>query len=169
MTHSAMTALLGPEFDAFLFASLEEQGNGKPTSVLSVLARLDIDPWHEAAELARMPRGDARQRLTTLLSQPAVTLELSSGPAAIAERLVKLLPRGLRSNAVSQGKAVHGHPARRWKATAKAILINVIVVAGVILAQWALTGLKLSSAGLAPTATPHAVAAKVSQASYQRR
>jgi predicted dinucleotide-utilizing enzyme len=164
-----MTALLGPEFDAFLFASLEEQGNGKPMSVLSALARLDIDPWNEAVELARMPRGDACQRLTALLSQPSVILELSSGPAAIADRLVKLLPRGFRSHAVSQGKAVHGYTAGRWKATAKAILINVIVVAGVILAQWALTGLKLSPAGLAPTATPHAVAAKVSQGRYPKR
>jgi hypothetical protein len=55
MTRSAMTALLGPEFDAFLYAPVDEEGNGVLLSVLSALARLDVDPWREAAELARMP------------------------------------------------------------------------------------------------------------------
>ena len=36
-------------------------------SVLSALARLDLDPWREAAELARMPQQTARQRLTFLI------------------------------------------------------------------------------------------------------
>jgi hypothetical protein len=68
MTHSTIPALLGPEFDAFLFASVDPEGEGASLSVLSALARLDVDPWREAAELARMPREVANQRLTSLIA-----------------------------------------------------------------------------------------------------
>src|SRR5208283_4791118 len=46
---------LKPEFESFIFASIGEDGNGTPLSVLSGLARLNIDPWLEAAELGRLP------------------------------------------------------------------------------------------------------------------
>jgi hypothetical protein len=54
------------EFDAFLFAPIGEKKNGMLLSV-SALARLDRDPWREAAELARMPNETAKQRLTSLI------------------------------------------------------------------------------------------------------
>ena len=38
-------------------------------SVLSALARLDIDPWQEAANLARLPRETATERLATLIAK----------------------------------------------------------------------------------------------------
>jgi hypothetical protein len=38
----------GSEYDDFLFASMGEDRNGLPLSVLSALARLDVDPWEEA-------------------------------------------------------------------------------------------------------------------------
>ncbi|HQT77360.1 MAG TPA: hypothetical protein PLD10_09950, partial [Rhodopila sp.] len=68
MTRSTTTALLGPEFDAFLFASVDKESNEGSFSVLSALARSDVDPWQEAAELARMPREAANQRLTSLIA-----------------------------------------------------------------------------------------------------
>jgi hypothetical protein len=43
-------AQLGPEFENFLFAPIGEDSNGMVLSVLSALARLDIDPWQEAAK-----------------------------------------------------------------------------------------------------------------------
>jgi hypothetical protein len=55
------------KFDPFLYASVEEGGNGARLSVLSALARLDIDPWQEAANLARMSRESATQRLSSLI------------------------------------------------------------------------------------------------------
>lgn len=101
MVHSAMTALLGPEFDAFLFASVDTEGNGGSLSVLSALARSDVDPWQEAAELARMPREAANQRLTSLIA--ALPDVAASAPATIADRLVKLLPRGNPGSVASRG------------------------------------------------------------------
>jgi hypothetical protein len=37
------------EFDNFLYASIGADRNGMPLSVLSALARLDLDPWEEAS------------------------------------------------------------------------------------------------------------------------
>ena len=53
---------LGTEFDDFLFAPIVEDRNDMPLSVLSALARLDIDPWQEADKLARLPGETATQR-----------------------------------------------------------------------------------------------------------
>jgi len=67
MTHAALSPLIGPEFDQFLGASIGEDRNGTRLSVLSALARLDVDPWKEATSLARMPREAAAVRLTELI------------------------------------------------------------------------------------------------------
>jgi|SRR5579872_5256326 len=67
-------------------------------TVLSALARLDVDPWREAAELAQLPRQTATQRLASLITAlpdgPSVHLDSGS----IAARLIALLPRGAGSN-----------------------------------------------------------------------
>jgi hypothetical protein len=47
MSSSASVSVLGTEFDDFLFAPIGEDRNDMPLSVLSALARLDIDPWQE--------------------------------------------------------------------------------------------------------------------------
>ena len=92
MSHAALTPLLGREFDAFLFASIGED-DGPPLSVVSALARLDVDPWKEAESLARMSREDARARLTSLIeSFPAPHLT-SLSPGVVAARLIALLPQ----------------------------------------------------------------------------
>jgi hypothetical protein len=64
---SAATAPPATEFNDFLFASIGEDSNGMPVSVLSGLARLDMDPWQEAAQLAQSPRETATQRLASLI------------------------------------------------------------------------------------------------------
>ena len=86
MTHAALTPLLGRAFDPFLFASIDDETDGPLLSVVSALARLDVDPWQEAASLARMPKEKAKQRLTSLLASlpPGATSGLrrrSSRPA----------------------------------------------------------------------------------------
>ncbi len=62
-------------------------------SVLSVLARFDVDPWQETISLARMPRERARERLAALIA--ATTIDFASGPsvATTAARLIALLPQ----------------------------------------------------------------------------
>ena len=56
MTHPALALLIGPEFEKFLCAPIGADRNGTGLSVLSALARLNVDPWQEATSLARMPR-----------------------------------------------------------------------------------------------------------------
>jgi hypothetical protein len=84
---------LGSEFDDFLFAPIGEDKNGLRLSVLSALARRNIDPWQEAARLARMPEETAIRRLASLIAAlpDMPSARLSSG--AIAARLIALLPR----------------------------------------------------------------------------
>lgn len=89
---AAPTASLGREFDGFLFAPIGEDANGMVLSVLSVLARLNIDPWREASKIAALPREAAIGHLAALLRK---TTDASCGqrdPMAMARRLVLLLP-----------------------------------------------------------------------------
>jgi hypothetical protein len=93
MTRSAAISLDRSEFDEFLFAPIGEDRNGMLLSVLSALARLDVDPWQEAAKLARLPGRTAVERLTALIAAlpDGPSTHLDSG--TIAARLIALLPR----------------------------------------------------------------------------
>jgi hypothetical protein len=106
MTHTAITPLLGRQFDGFLFASVGEERNGTALSVLSALARFDVDPWQEAVSLASMPRERATERLTMLIA--ATTIAFAPGPsaAATAARLIALLPQARSSRVAAPGAPV---------------------------------------------------------------
>jgi hypothetical protein len=84
---------LGSEFNDFLFAPIGEDQNGLSLSVVSLLARMNMDPWEEAGNLATLPAQAARIRL-------ALSLDSLTDPRlrqAICEttipRLLPLLPR----------------------------------------------------------------------------
>lgn len=93
MTRSPSMSHLGSEFNDFLFAQVGEDRNGMRVSVLSALARRDLDAWQEAAKLAGLPTESATQRLASLIAS------LPDGPSthrdadANAARLIALLPR----------------------------------------------------------------------------
>lgn len=89
---------LGSEFDNFLFAPIAEDRNGMPLSVLSALARLDVDPWEEAARLTRLPGETAAQRLASLIATLSDEPSARLNPGTIAIRLVALLPPQAGSN-----------------------------------------------------------------------
>ena len=94
MKSSVWVTTLGSEFDDFLFAPITEESSGTMLSVISALARLDLDPWQEAKNLAVLPGETATKRLASLLMAA-----LPEGPSArrdpetIAARLTALLPR----------------------------------------------------------------------------
>jgi len=93
MTRSAPVSDLAAEFDDFLFAPIGEDRNGMLLSVVSALARLEIDPWQEAASLARLPGATATRRLASLIAalpdRPSAHLD----PGTIAAPLIARLPR----------------------------------------------------------------------------
>jgi hypothetical protein len=80
MTSPASVSGLTPEFDEFLFARINADTEETPLSMLSVLARLGLDPWEEAAKLAQLPRASAAQRLVSLLPYPVLTPMLERFP-----------------------------------------------------------------------------------------
>src|SRR5271170_7527939 len=91
MNPPASSSRVGSEFDAFLFAPIGEDRNGLPLSVVSLLARMDLDPWQEAAGLAGLPTQAAAHKLAGLLA--ALPLLKPSDPQTLATRLIALLPR----------------------------------------------------------------------------
>ena len=90
MTNSASVTCLTNQFDDFLFARIDEGSDAAPLSVLSMLARLDIDPWEEAAKLARLPRAAAARRLVELIAATPDTASLNA--KTVSDQLLKFLP-----------------------------------------------------------------------------
>jgi hypothetical protein len=91
MRHAPRTSI-GREFDRFLFAAIADDRHGQRLSVLSLLARSDVDPWETAANLVNMPREMATARLAALIAalpDEATTKLLAD---AIAADLIGLLP-----------------------------------------------------------------------------
>ena len=84
---------LGSEFDDFLLAPIGDDNNGMQLSVLSALARLDVDPWEEAAALARLPRAAAASKLASRIAALPAGPSARPDPRTIAARLIPLLPR----------------------------------------------------------------------------
>jgi hypothetical protein len=80
-------------YNDFLFAPIGDEPGGMRLSVLSALARSDVDPWEEAARLATLSSPDAQRNLALRLDP---FLDKQRGPAAaesLAARLVALLPK----------------------------------------------------------------------------
>jgi len=88
-----MPTMLRKDFDEFLFAPAGQDPDGMPVTLLTVLARLGVDPWEEAADLAHLSRETALQRLAARLEA------MPNGPASaadtvnVATRLISLLHR----------------------------------------------------------------------------
>jgi len=103
-------------FDGFLYAAVGEDRSGSTVSVLSTLARLGLDPWDEAADLADLPRADARSRLERLLAGFGDVPALRQDQGTIVLRLLELLPTAsgrLTGQAGGQGGGQAGGQGRR--------------------------------------------------------
>lgn len=103
-------AFLGNDYNNFLFASFGADRIGGQLSVVSALARLDMDPWDEAEKLARLSGDSAVQKLLIWMSRLP---ELSSGfdeRTNTAKRLVALLPQRImrksRTNISGEGRTL---------------------------------------------------------------
>jgi hypothetical protein len=92
MTLSARFSLLDSDLNDFLFAPVGEESNGMSLSVISALTRLDLDPWDEAARLATLPRALAAETLAPMIARLAIGCSPRLDDAAVAHRLIELLP-----------------------------------------------------------------------------
>jgi hypothetical protein len=80
------------KYTAFLFEPLGDDRNGVPLALASILGRMSLDPWSEAASLAAMPAAAAAQKLASLIEAMPNNTLLRPESSTLAERLIKLLP-----------------------------------------------------------------------------
>ena len=134
MTSSGFSGYLGSEFDPFLSSPLWLDRNEFPLSVMSALARLDLDPWQEAAALAALSKAAAVTRLSSLLRPLPGAPSTNPDRDGLCQRALGLLPASsavtrlppLRLPAVGRTKMVP-------RPTASSLLfIGWIVIAGLI-------------------------------------
>jgi hypothetical protein len=116
------------QFNEFLFALIGKEGNGMPLSVISALARLEVDPWQEAARLADLPKELAPAALDGLLRRlPAGGWDPAETPSIVA-RLIALLPRRDVGTRTAEAR-----PGRTNTAKPPAILWLLIAVLGAVI------------------------------------
>ncbi|SFH13755.1 hypothetical protein [Sulfitobacter dubius] len=81
-----------PDFEQFLYSPVGKDRNSNVVTVLSALARLDLDRWAETAALVSMDHCAARVRLAQLLSQLRDVPGLKRSAGQVAQDLSLLLP-----------------------------------------------------------------------------
>lgn len=138
IVRSASLSTLPSAYDAFLYAAVGESINGAPLTVLSVLARQNVDPWEEAADLSRMPRDTAARKLNSMITVSAGQPS-SDDRAALAGRLIALLPHCIA--------AVNGTPkaSEREAAVPRSPqvvnwMVITIYIGVIVLTQWMAAG-----------------------------
>jgi hypothetical protein len=100
-------------------------------SVLSALARQNIDAWEEAATLTHLSRESAVVRLASIIS--SMTMGPSHAePAATAARLVALLPQPGIFNMSSYEQSPAGSP-RNFTPIIIFIILCALIVATALL------------------------------------
>lgn len=135
-----MPATLRKDFDAFLFAPAGHDADGTPVTLLTVLARLGVDPWEEAADLAHLSREPAMQRLASRLEAMPNRSESAADTVNIATRLIALLHRApsqktVLPDAPAPSSPAAAKPSKRLSVAAYC-LIGLFVL---LVAQWALS------------------------------
>src|SRR5438105_10673822 len=88
-----------PEYYSFLFASVGEEVDGVPLSVLSALSRLDLDPRDEAARLSHLTKETAADQLARMIVQLSERGSSLSQARGISSRLIERLPMSTTAGA----------------------------------------------------------------------
>jgi hypothetical protein len=121
-------------YNDFLYAPVGEDANGALLTVLSLLARQNVDPWAEAADLNQLPRDTAARKLLSMI-MASTSYPSTADQTALADRLVALLPgriapSGGTSNALKDAPPVQRSPP------AGTLRIFAIYIALLLLSQW---------------------------------
>jgi hypothetical protein len=130
---AASVVFFRPEFDGFLCALIGADENEMPLSVLSALARLDLDPWKVAVELSELPKNIATQRLSTLIARLPAGRWAQADSGAIADRLIELLPSSSSSKTPLAEKG-QGRPEMTVSTVAMLLICAALAVTALIIA-----------------------------------
>jgi hypothetical protein len=112
------------DLNRFLFSEVGVDASGRMLSVLSALARQDLDPWQEAGSLAMLPKPSAAARLAHLIAMPASLLPLADA-SVIAAKLVTLLPP--RGDAPGSSVVPMPQGTTQWMMLVLALLAALLV------------------------------------------
>jgi hypothetical protein len=148
MTQSLAATSQHSQFENFLFASIGDEENGMTLTVLSALARLDRDPWREAANIASMPKEAAIDWMTSLISALPKKPCALSDIEAIAARLIALLPPRQKLVRQTPANVLAAPPA----ATYPRVVIFLTLIALMLSAQFFMTSRQSSASTAAPPA-----------------
>ena len=93
MANQGSALNVASRYENFLFAPICDEPGGMRLSVLSALARMDVDPWEEAARLAKLSTPDAERTLISTLNLFPGKRQRSAETELLAARLIALLPK----------------------------------------------------------------------------
>ena len=125
--HQSRFSNLSAHYNDFLFATVWDEANGMRLSVLSALARIDVDPWEEATRLAAMPKAVAERALISILDLASSKSSDQHETKATAARLVRLLPQS-GAAAISTAAGATRSPLQNywWLWAGLALVMTVI-------------------------------------------
>jgi hypothetical protein len=150
MARALWAGHIGSDFDGFLFAHIGEEKNGAILSVVSALARLDLDPWREAEHLASLPASRATERMASLIEALPDSSSAQRDPGTIAARLIELLPRPVSVGGAPRPTLLNADEVTQFRAGSCMFLCLILFM---LAAQWMMTGAQpVAQAG--DTATP---------------
>jgi hypothetical protein len=129
---------MGAQFDRFLQEPIGEDSNGMRLTVLSVLARMDLDPWEEAATLTRLPGVAATRKLALLLAALPERLLAGVDSGTVAVRLISLLPGRLQPQTPARPSAAAVAAAGRPPVVGSLILYAMLMLL-MFTGEWLIT------------------------------
>ena len=146
---------LESQYDAFLFASVCETDE-MTLSVLSLLARQDVDPWQEAARLAQLSKAQAINSLAAKIWKSNSDRWSPSEASVLAVRLIDLLPS-------------HGHPHSTplWGDDGNGRL-TFWMVAGMLFMSLAISGNSTQGLNKDPGEAPHGISSAAQEDAVTR-
>jgi hypothetical protein len=166
VTRAALFSGTPSDFDDFLYAPIREDRSGLQLSVVSALARLDVDPWEEAAKLAAMSGEAATQRLSLLIASLPAQPPIDPECRTIAARLIALLPQRPVTAAPTHKSAARFETAPKSPAFTYAVYY-VIFMLFILLSQWFIGSREAPVQGAA--STPSAITAPVAPPQSSRQ
>ena len=130
MVMSDVTALQRSDLNEFLFANVGTEPSGMMLSVVSLFARQGNDPWREAGRLADLPKAAATDSLARSIADMPLGRWNLPDAAAIAARLIGLLPARPAKGARTDKRLVFGTPV--WMPSTRNAVILACVALGIV-------------------------------------
>lgn len=94
---------LRPDLDRFLYATVGEERDGVPLTMISAFARLGLDPWDEAGRLSSLAKPEAGEQLAQTILRLTGTDWPFAEARRIANGLIELLPTRAQAREAAGG------------------------------------------------------------------